>query len=70
MRAADRASRSCVVQVYWSGSGDLVAIASEESFYVLRFDRDAYDTKLAEGVEISDEGVEEAFEVVADVQER
>ncbi|KAG6891849.1 hypothetical protein C0993_005994, partial [Termitomyces sp. T159_Od127] len=57
------------MQVYWSGSGTLVAIASEESFYILRFDQDAYDAKVAEGSPITDEGVEEAFEVIADVSE-
>ncbi len=55
--------------IYWSGTGSLVAITAAESFYILRFDRDAYNAKIEEGAEISDEGVEEAFEVVADVQE-
>ncbi|KAG5641700.1 hypothetical protein DXG03_004418 [Asterophora parasitica] len=55
--------------VFWSGTGSLVAIAAEDSFYILRFDRDAYNAKLAEGAEITDEGVEEAFEVIADVSE-
>ncbi|KAF8187171.1 coatomer protein [Pholiota molesta] len=55
--------------VFWSGTGSLVAIASEDSFYILRFDRDAYNAKLEEGTEITDEGVEEAFEVIADVSE-
>ncbi|KAF9463704.1 coatomer protein [Collybia nuda] len=55
--------------VYWSGTGSLVAIAAEDSFYILRFDRDAYDAKLEEGANITDEGVEEAFDVVADVSE-
>ncbi|KAL0950314.1 hypothetical protein HGRIS_010289 [Hohenbuehelia grisea] len=55
--------------VYWSGTGSLVAIAAEDSFYILRFDREAYDNKVEEGAEITDEGVEEAFEVVADVSE-
>ncbi|KAF8967534.1 coatomer protein [Flammula alnicola] len=53
--------------VFWSGTGSLVAITSDDSFYILRFDRDAYNAKLEEGAEITDEGVEEAFEVVADV---
>jgi len=53
--------------VFWSGTGSLVAIVAEESFYILRFDRDAYATKLEESVEITDEGVEEAFDVVAEV---
>ncbi|KAF8814145.1 hypothetical protein BYT27DRAFT_6340070 [Phlegmacium glaucopus] len=55
--------------VFWSGTGSLVAITAEDSFYILRFDRDAYNPKLEEGAEITDEGVEEAFEVVADVSE-
>ncbi|KAF5321445.1 hypothetical protein D9619_000081 [Psilocybe cf. subviscida] len=55
--------------VYWSGTGTLVAIACDDSFYILRFDRDAYNDKLEEGAEITDEGVEEAFEVVADVSD-
>ncbi|KAK0439263.1 coatomer WD associated region-domain-containing protein [Desarmillaria tabescens] len=55
--------------IYWSGTGSLVAITAADSFYILRFDRDAYNAKIEEGAEISDEGVEEAFEVVADVQE-
>lgn len=57
-------------KVYWSGTGSLVAIAAEDSFYILRFDRDAYNEKLEEGAQITDEGVEEAFEVIADVPER
>jgi coatomer subunit beta' len=53
--------------MFWSGTGSLVAITAEDSFYILRFDRDAYNARLEEGAEITDEGVEEAFEVVADV---
>ncbi|KAJ7598809.1 coatomer protein [Mycena floridula] len=55
--------------VHWSSTNNLVAITSSDSFYVLRFDRDAYDAALASGVDLGDEGVEEAFEVVSDVQE-
>jgi coatomer subunit beta' len=57
------------MQIYWSGTGSLVAITAEDSFYILRFDRDAYNAKLEEGTQITDEGVEEAFEVIADVSE-
>ena len=38
-----------------SGTGSLVAITAEDSFYVLRFDRDAYNIKVEEGAEITDE---------------
>ncbi|ETW83757.1 hypothetical protein HETIRDRAFT_415508 [Heterobasidion irregulare TC 32-1] len=55
--------------VFWSNTGTLVAIAAEDSFFILRFDRDAYNAKLEEGAEIGDEGVEEAFEVIGEVSE-
>ncbi|TFK47007.1 coatomer beta [Heliocybe sulcata] len=55
--------------VFWSGTGQLVAITTKDSFYILRFDRDAYTSKLEEGAEIGDEGVEEAFDVVSEVPE-
>jgi len=35
----------------------------------LRFDRDAYNAKLEEGVEVTDEGIEEAFDVVSEVSD-
>jgi coatomer subunit beta' len=56
-----------IPQVYWSGTGNLVAIAGEDSFYVLRFDRDAYISYIDNGGELGDEGVEEAFELEADI---
>jgi coatomer subunit beta' len=43
---------------------------SEDSFYILKYDRDAYTAKLEEGVEITDEGVEEAFDVVTEISDR
>lgn len=47
-----------------------MAVASDDSYYILKFDRDAYNSKLEEGVEITDEGVEEAFDVVAEISDR
>ena len=47
----------------------MVAITCEDSFYILRFDREAYNQKFEDGTEITDEGVEEAFEVVSEVSE-
>ena len=43
------------------GTGSLVAITAVDSFYILLFDRDAFNAKMEEGAEITDEGVEEAF---------
>ena len=58
------------LQVFWSLTGTLVAIAADESFYILRFDRDAYTAKVEAGVDLGDEGVEEAFEIVTEVPEK
>ena len=47
-----------------------MAIASEDSYYVLRFDRDAYNEKIEAGADLGDEGVEEAFDLIAEISER
>ncbi|KAK9458870.1 coatomer WD associated region-domain-containing protein [Lipomyces oligophaga] len=55
--------------VYWSDSGELVVLACEDTFYVLRFSKEAYVDAVQEDRVDEDEGVEEAFEVVTDVNE-
>jgi coatomer subunit beta' len=55
--------------VAWSSSGNLVAITGEDTVYVLRFDREAYNARIDSGEIIGDEGVEEAFDLVAEVSE-
>ncbi|KAF8627949.1 hypothetical protein AX17_006102 [Amanita inopinata Kibby_2008] len=55
--------------VVWSGTSTLVAIIADDACYILRFDRDAYTEKLESGEEAGDEGVEEAFEVVSEINE-
>ncbi|KAH8597315.1 coatomer WD associated region-domain-containing protein [Bisporella sp. PMI_857] len=56
------------IQVYWSESGELVSIACEDTFYVLRFSREDYVAALERG-EGDEDGVEAAFEVVTDINE-
>jgi coatomer subunit beta' len=55
-------------QVYWSESGELVTLACEDTFYVLRFSKENYINGLNAG-EADEDGVESAFEVVTDVNE-
>ncbi|KAF1350802.1 coatomer beta [Delphinella strobiligena] len=54
--------------VYWSESGELVTLACEDTFYVLRFSREAYVAALQAG-EVDEDGVEAAFEVITDINE-
>ena len=55
--------------IYWSSTGELVAIASADSFYILRYDRDAYQAHLDAGEAVDDEGVEDAFDVITEISE-
>ena len=54
--------------MYWSESGELVVLACEETFYVLRFSRENYIAGLNAG-RADEDGVEAAFEVVTDINE-
>ncbi|KAI9795035.1 MAG: hypothetical protein M1816_000055 [Peltula sp. TS41687] len=54
--------------VYWSESGELVTLACEDTFYVLRYSRENYLAALQAG-QVEDDGVEAAFEVVTDINE-
>ncbi|KAI7200582.1 coatomer beta, partial [Hortaea werneckii] len=54
--------------VYWSESGELVCLACEDTFYVLRYSREQYVAALQAGT-VEEDGVEEAFEVVCDINE-
>lgn len=55
--------------VYWNESGSLVAIATDDSYFVLRFNRDAYAagveaaTSAVDMAAVAEEGVEAAFEL-------
>ncbi|KAF7846462.1 hypothetical protein BT93_L4303 [Corymbia citriodora subsp. variegata] len=54
--------------VYWSESGELVALACSDTTYVLRFNKEAYLEGLNSG-QADEDGVEAAFEVVTDINE-
>lgn len=58
-----------VKDIHWSGTNELVAITSDDSFYILRFDRTAYDAYLEAGQIDDIEGCEDAFDVVTEISE-
>ncbi|CAA6671934.1 unnamed protein product [Spirodela intermedia] len=59
-----------VKNLYWADSGDLVAIASDTSFYILKYNRDVVVSYLESGRSADDQGVEEAFDLLHEVNER
>ena len=46
-----------------------MTLACEETYYVLRYSREAYLAALKSG-EVDEDGAESAFEVVCDINER
>ncbi|MFQ6639063.1 hypothetical protein Gotur_015751 [Gossypium turneri] len=59
-----------VKNLYWADSGDLVAIASDTSFYILKYNRDVVQSYLDSGTPVDEQGVEDAFELLHETNER
>ncbi|RWR83035.1 coatomer subunit beta'-1-like protein isoform X1 [Cinnamomum micranthum f. kanehirae] len=59
-----------VKNLYWADSGDLVSIASDSSFYILKYNRDVVSSYLDSGKPIDEQGVEDAFELLHEINER
>jgi len=55
--------------VLWSENGELVAIATEESYFILSYDQNAFASAESKGEEVTEDGVESAFDVLGEVQE-
>ncbi|KAK4099215.1 Coatomer, beta' subunit [Parathielavia hyrcaniae] len=55
-------------QVYWSESGELVALACEDTTYILRFSRESYNEAIQSG-QADEDGVEAAFQIETDINE-
>ncbi|POI33986.1 hypothetical protein CIB84_002261, partial [Bambusicola thoracicus] len=55
--------------IFWSDSGELVCIATEESFFILKYlsEKVASAQETHEGV--TEDGIEDAFEVLGEIQE-
>ena len=49
--------------MYWSDSGELVCLASEESYFILRYNAEAVAEAQATNQGIDEDGIEAAFEV-------
>jgi len=52
-------------QVLWNESGTLVCIATEENFFILKYDAEAE----SKGSKVDEDGIEDAFDVVGEVAE-
>ena len=53
----------CVDQIFWNEGGELVCIATEESFYILRYNAEAVEKLKDQPDAMTEDGIEEAFDV-------
>eukprot|EP00920_Eleutheroschizon_duboscqi_P025546 GHVT01062852.1.p1 GENE.GHVT01062852.1~~GHVT01062852.1.p1 ORF type:complete len:966 (-),score=220.35 GHVT01062852.1:995-3892(-) len=60
----------CPRDVWWSAAGDLVCLACQDSFFLLRHDKNAVAAAVTAGVADADEGIEIAFDLIQEVPER
>lgn len=65
LKLVRRVEISCK-NVYWNDNGDAIAVVSDDSFFVLRYDAAA--VSAAAESDITEDGVETALDVVAECQ--
>eukprot|EP00488_Nonionellina_sp_1-RS-2012_P003485 TRINITY_DN7438_c0_g1_i1.p1 TRINITY_DN7438_c0_g1~~TRINITY_DN7438_c0_g1_i1.p1 ORF type:complete len:132 (-),score=23.23 TRINITY_DN7438_c0_g1_i1:347-742(-) len=58
------------LNVYWSSDGTLCAIICRDNFYVLRFNCEIVDKYIAANVNIEQHGIESAFTLENDINDR
>ena len=51
------------VQIFWSESGELVCIATEESFFILKYQADVVEQAKGTEDAVTEDGIENAFDV-------
>ncbi|KYQ88624.1 WD40 repeat-containing protein [Tieghemostelium lacteum] len=56
--------------IFWSENGEFFAIATEATTYILRYNKDSVEKYLESGQPIEEDGIEDAFEVVHQFEER
>lgn len=55
--------------IKWSDSGDLVAIVSDSSFFILSFNRQLVEDTVESGIEFDEDGIDDAFELEHEIPE-
>ncbi|KAI3390113.1 hypothetical protein SNEBB_010154 [Seison nebaliae] len=55
--------------VFWNDTGSLVAIGTEDSFYILKYNQFNYEQALSKNESFTEDGYELAFDVIGEVNE-
>ena len=59
-----------VKEVYWSDSGELVCLATDTSFFILKYNPEVVAAFVESGQEVDEDGIEDSFELLNEVNER
>ncbi|CAI5736195.1 unnamed protein product [Hyaloperonospora brassicae] len=59
-----------VKNMFWSENGSLVVLASESSFFVLRYNKEVVAQAFAAGTNTPEEGVDGAFDLLHEISEK
>merc|ERR1719340_178483 len=55
--------------VYWSETGELCCIATEDSYFILKYQADAVAAAAENPEKVTEDGIEDAFDVLGEVDE-
>jgi len=58
-----------VTNVYWNQTGELVCLTTEDSYYILKFNRDLVNAELAKG-EVGEDGVDGSFDLLHEISDK
>lgn len=57
------------IKLFWNESGELLCIATEDSFYILKYNVESFEKSKENPELVTEDGIEEAFEVIDDNEE-
>jgi len=55
--------------IYWNETGEIVLLACDDSYFVLRYNKEAVAAAIASG-QVGEEGIEEAFELLHELSDK
>lgn len=52
-----------MIQIFWNDSGELLCIATEESFFILRYSAEVVERAKEKPDAVTEDGIEDSFDV-------
>lgn len=61
---------NCCRNIFWNETGNLVCLATDECYFILRVDTAAITVAIDSKQGLGDDGIEEAFDVLGEISEQ